>query len=45
MARGHGGTRSAVELVTTIGYYGMLAMVLNAAEVQPNPGTPRLPLP
>ena len=39
------GTTGVVELVTTIGYYGMLAMILNAAEVEPDPGTPRLPLP
>ena len=39
------GTPGVVELVTTIGYYGMLAMILNAAAVEPAPGTPRLPLP
>ena len=39
------GTPGVVELVTTIGYYGMLAMVLNAAEVQPDPGTPLLLVP
>lgn len=37
------GTRGVVELVTTIGYYTMLATVLNAAEIPPDPGTPRLP--
>ncbi len=39
------GTPGVVELATTIGYYGMLAMILNAAEVPPAPGTPRLPAP
>ena len=39
------GTQGVVELVTTIGYYTMLAMVLNAADVPPDPGTPILPLP
>ncbi len=39
------GTAGVVELVATIGYYAMLAMILNAAGIEPGPGTPRLPLP
>ncbi len=44
-AQAEWGIPGVVELVTTIGYYGMLAMILNAAAVDPDPGTPRLPLP
>ncbi len=44
-AQAEWGTPGVVELVTTIGYYGMLAMILNAAAVEPGPNTPRLPLP
>ena len=44
-AQAEWGTPGVVELVTTIGYYGMLALLLNTAEVEPAPGTPRLPLP
>ena len=43
-AQAEWGTAGFVELVTTLGYYGMLAMLLNAADVEPEPGTPRLPL-
>ena len=39
------GTPGVVELVTTIGYYGMLAMILNAAGIEPEAGAPRLPSP
>ncbi|HEY7676994.1 MAG TPA: carboxymuconolactone decarboxylase family protein [Candidatus Methylomirabilis sp.] len=39
------GIPGVVELVTTIGYYAMLAMILNAAAVQPAPGAAHLPLP
>ncbi len=42
-AQAEWGTPSVVELVATIGYYGMLAMILNAAAVEPAPGAPRLP--
>lgn len=44
-AQAEWGIPGVVELVTTIGYYGMVAMILNAAEVEPDPGTPRLPPP
>jgi len=43
-AQAEWGTAGFVELVTTLGYYGMLAMVLNAAGVEPEPGTPHFPL-
>lgn len=33
------GTRATTELTATIGYYGMLAVVLNAFEVQPDTDT------
>lgn len=39
------GTAGTVELITAIGYYTMLATILNAAAVEPDPGTPRLPIP
>jgi 4-carboxymuconolactone decarboxylase len=42
-AQGEWGTGGVVELVTTIGYYGMLAAILNAAQVLPDPAAPRLP--
>ena len=44
-AQAEWGTSGVVELVTTIGYYGMLAALLNAAEVPSGPDTPRLPMP
>jgi len=44
-AQAEWGVPGVVELVATIGYYAMLAMILNAADVSPDPGTPRLPLP
>ena len=37
------GHQGVVELVVTLGYYGMIAAVLNAADVQPEPGMPSLP--
>lgn len=44
-AQAEWGTQGVVELITTIGYYAMLAIILNAADVEPDPGNPRLPLP
>lgn len=44
-AQAEWGVAGVVELVATIGYYGMLAMILNAAAVAPGPGTSRFPLP
>jgi 4-carboxymuconolactone decarboxylase len=37
------GTQGAVELTSTFGYFAMLAMSLNAFEVDAHPGTPVLP--
>ena len=37
------GDQGVTELTATYGYYGMLACALNAFEVEPAPGTPRLP--
>ena len=37
------GDQGITELTATMGYYGMLACALNAFEVEPAPGTPRLP--
>ncbi len=37
------GHQGVVELIMTLGYYGMIAAVLNAADVQPDPGMPSLP--
>jgi 4-carboxymuconolactone decarboxylase len=42
-ARARLGDQGVLELTATIGYYGMLACVLNAFEVTPPPDTPRLP--
>ena len=36
------GVQGAVELAATIGYFAMIAMPLNAFEVDPNPAVPRL---
>ena len=36
------GTRTVTDLTATAGYYSMLACVLNAAEVVPDAGVPRL---
>lgn len=36
------GIRTVTDLTATAGYYSMLACVLNAAEVLPDPGTPHL---
>jgi 4-carboxymuconolactone decarboxylase len=44
-ARAAWGIPGVVEMVTTIGYYAMLAVILNAAGVEPDPGTPQLPMP
>ena len=38
------GVQGAVELVATIGYFAMIAMPLNAFEVDPNPEAPKLPI-
>ncbi len=40
--RQHFGERGAIELVTFVGYYTTLAMVLNTAEIAPPEGTERL---
>ncbi len=37
------GVKGVTELTATMGYYGMLACVLNAFEVEPDPGAERLP--
>ena len=37
------GDQGVTELTATYGYYGMLACALNAFQVEPAPGTPRLP--
>ena len=37
------GVRGVTELTATYGYYAMLAYALNAFEVEPPPGAPRLP--
>ena len=37
------GTQGLVELTTTAGYYSMIACVLNAFDVQPEPGADLLP--
>jgi 4-carboxymuconolactone decarboxylase len=37
------GHQGVVELVVTLGYYGMIACVLNAAEIEPDAGMPPLP--
>ena len=37
------GDQGVIELTATLGYYAMLACVLNAFEVEPAPDTPRLP--
>ena len=37
------GDAGAVELTATVGYYSMIASVLNALEVMPAEGAPRLP--
>jgi 4-carboxymuconolactone decarboxylase len=44
-AQAEWGIPGVVELVTTIGYYGMLAMILNAAGLEPDAGAPCLPSP
>lgn len=36
------GVRSVTDLTATAGYYSMLACALNAAQVEPEPGRPRL---
>ena len=42
-ARSRLGDQGVTELTATLGYYAMLACALNAYEVEPAPGTPRLP--
>ena len=37
------GDQGVTDLTATYGYYGMLACALNAFQVEPAPGTPRLP--
>lgn len=37
------GDQGVVDLTMTMGYYTMLAFALNVFEVEPDPGTPRLP--
>ncbi len=37
------GVQGVTELTATFGYYGMMACVLNAFELEPAPGTPTLP--
>ena len=37
------GVQGVTEFTAVLGYYGMLACALNAFEVTPDPGTPRLP--
>lgn len=42
-ARSRYGDKGITNLTAAIGYYGLLACVLDAFEVEPLPGTPRLP--
>ena len=42
-ARTRFGDQGVTELTATLGYYTMLACALNAFEVEPPDGTPRLP--
>ena len=42
-ARARLGDQGVTEMTAAMGYYGMLACALNALEVEPAPGTPRLP--
>ncbi|MCH8206591.1 MAG: hypothetical protein IH956_06255 [Chloroflexi bacterium] len=42
-ARSRLGDQGVTELTATLGYYAMLACALNAFQVEPAPGTPRLP--
>ena len=42
-ARSRFGDQGVTELTATLGYYSMLACALNAFQVEPAPGTPRLP--
>ena len=42
-ARSRLGDQGVTELTATLGYYAMLACALNAYEVEPAPGMPRLP--
>jgi 4-carboxymuconolactone decarboxylase len=42
-AKAEFGVRGVVELTGTMGYYSMIACVLNAAEVTPGEGSPELP--
>ena len=42
-ARSRLGDQGVTELTATLGYYAMLACALNAFQVEPEPGTPRLP--
>ena len=35
--------QGVTDLTVTMGYYGMLALAMNAFEVEPPPGSPRLP--
>ena len=42
-AKSRFGDQGVTDLTATMGYYGMIACALNAFEVQPAPGTPRLP--
>lgn len=40
----HFGTQHAVELVATFGYFSLLALPLNAFQVDPSPSGPELPI-
>ena len=41
--KGRFGESGLIELTSTVGYYSMIACVLNATEIQPPPGSPQLP--
>ena len=43
MARSRFGERGLIELTGTIGYYAMLAMTVNACELEPGPDAEVLP--
>ena len=42
-ARKRFGDTGVIELTATVGYYAMIACVLNATEIEPPEGSPRLP--
>jgi 4-carboxymuconolactone decarboxylase len=39
----HWGAKGALELTMTVGYYAMLACLLNVTQIEPSPASPRMP--